>query len=204
MVYIKIIIYKILSIFSKRKSFSTLVINSKLDKYSVLRPKCRVYNSSLGKYSYIGRDSLIQNTTIGAFCSISERCNIGMPSHPLNYLSTSPVFLKGKNCFSVNIQEIDYEDCPQTNIGNDVWIGANVLIKSGVTIGNGAVIGAGAVVTHNVPDYAIVAGIPARIIRYRFNNETKERLLRDKWWNLNDKEIQQYIIKNNLGKIKES
>lgn len=203
MVYIKIIIYKIISIFSKRKSFSALVVNSKLDKYSALRQKCRVYNSSLGKYSYIGRETLVQNTNIGAFCSISERCSIGMPSHPLRFISTSPVFLKGKNVLYKNFSDFEYDNCPTTKIGNDVWIGTNVMIKSGVTIGNGVVIGAGAVVTHDVPDYAIVAGIPARIIRYRFNNETKNRLLRDKWWTLNDNEIHQYIVKKNLDIFRE-
>ncbi len=70
------------------------------------------------------------------------------------------------------------------NIGNDVWIGDNVCIKNGITIGDGAVVAMGAVVTKNVPPYAIVGGVPARIIKYRFSEDVIKQLIDLKWWNL--------------------
>ena len=72
----------------------------------------------------------------------------------------------------------------ETIIGNDVWIGSNVMIVAGVRIGDGAVIGGGAIVTRDVPPYAIFAGVPARLIRYRFSEEIRNRLLVSEWWNL--------------------
>ena len=79
------------------------------------------------------------------------------------------------------------------NIGNDVWIGANAMILGGITIGDGAIIGAGAVVTKDIPPYAIVGGIPARIIRYRFPNDVINALLSSQWWNLSEN-----ILKSNI------
>ncbi len=78
-------------------------------------------------------------------------------------------------------------------IGNDVWIGSNVLIIGGIKIGDGAIVAAGAVVTKDVPPYAIVGGIPARIIRFRFDKEQINKLLELKWWNKDD----DWLIKNN-------
>lgn len=181
--------HKIKAVFNKRISFSSLAVNSIIHKTSTLHKKVRFYNSSLGKYSYIARNTLVQNTEIGAFCSISENCNIGLPSHPINFLSTSPVFLKGTNPVRKNFLNVKYESCPKTFIGNDVWIGADVKIKSGITIGNGAVIGAGAVVTKNIPDFAVVGGVPAKIIKYRFDDETISKLLDSNWWELSETNI---------------
>ncbi len=93
-------------------------------------------------------------------------------------------------------------------IGNDVWIGANVLILDGVTIGNGAIIAAGAVVTKDVPPYAVVGGVPAKIIKYRFNKEEIDFLEQLKWWEKDEKWLTEYgkyfnnveLLKNILNK----
>lgn len=198
------ICYLLTALVDSKKSISAVVFGSKLHKTSAIRQKCRFYNSSIDKYSYIGRNSLIQYTSIGAFCSISENCVIGLRTHPLNFFSSSPVFCKGNNCLKKNFEKFDFKNFQNTYIENDVWIGTNVIIKSGVTIHNGAVIGAGAVVTKDVPPYAIVAGVPANIIRFRFDNETIEKLLKDEWWKFDDNEIYKYaekykIIINNKG-----
>ena len=100
-------------------------------------------------------------------------------------LFSSPEEIISKKNFSSSA----YEDCPLTTIGNDVWIGAHAQIKSGITIGTGSIVAAGAVVTKDVPPYAIVGGVPAKIIRYRFPEETVEKLLKSEWWKLSDKEI---------------
>ena len=86
----------------------------------------------------------------------------------------------------------------QVVIGNDVWIGANAVILPGVTLGNGSVIAAGAIVTRSVPDYAVVAGVPAKVIRYRFSHEQIEILNRVKWWDWDDE-----FIRDNIHLIKE-
>ena len=181
--YISIAAYKLKSIFDQKRSVTALVICSELDRTSAIRNHCRIYFSSVGRYTYIARNTLIQNTEIGSFCSISENCNIGMPSHPTRMMSTSPVFLAGSNYLHTNFAKIEYDDCPRTTIGHDVWIGAGASIKSGIHVGNGAIIAAGAVVVKDVPPYAIVGGVPARVLKYRFEGQVIERLQDLQWWN---------------------
>ena len=181
--------YKLQSIVDRKKHISATVLNTKIDKTASVRQHCRIYDSMLGRYSYVARNTLIQNAEIGAFCSISEGCNIGMPSHPTTMVSTSPVFLNGNNYLLANFSNHPFDDCPKTHIGNDVWVGAGAKIKSGLIIGNGSIIAAGAVVTKNVPPYSIVGGVPARVIRYRFDEKTASELERTKWWDWSDEKI---------------
>ena len=100
--------------------------------------------------------------------------------------STSPVFQTGKISVKTKCGTLPHPSYPRTTIGHDVWIGANVSIKAGVTVGNGAVIGMGSVVTKDVPPYAIVAGVPAKVIRYRFDDDTIARLQAARWWERED------------------
>ena len=118
-----------------------------------------------------------------------------MSSHTLNKISTSPLFTQRFNAcrFKWCENDIDSDADKRTVLGNDVWIGSHVLIKGGVKVGHGAVIGAGAVVVNDVPPYAIVGGVPAKIIRYRFSAEIIENLLKLEWWNLSDE-----LLKDNL------
>lgn len=143
------------------------------------RPQAR----DVGRFSYCGNNCYISNpeTKIGSFVSIAANVFIGPSEHPTNLLSTSPYFyvLPGLREI-VDPLEI-MEPC---EIGNDVWIGDNVFIKHGVKIGHGAVVGAGAVVTKDVPDYAVVIGVPAKVLRYRFNENIISDLLELKWWDL--------------------
>lgn len=188
---ISIIKWKIGALFSKTNHFSANVINSQLHKSSAICKRVRAYNVKIDKYTYVARNTLIQNTVIGSYCSISEGCNIGMPSHPAYNVSTSPVFLNGKNYLKKHFSNVEYEDCPITYIGNDVWIGAHAQIKSGIKVGNGSIIGAGAVVTKDVPPYAIVGGVPAKLIKYRFDESTCKKLNDTKWWDLPDEDLSQ-------------
>lgn len=128
----------------------------------------------LGFRSY-ANDSLLRNVVIGRFCSIGRRCSIGAALHDLSCFTTH----------TVAATESFVRD-PPTVIGNDVWIGDNVVIVAGVTIGDGAVIGAGAVVTSNVEPYAIMVGVPARLLRIRFDKEDVAALIASQWWRFGD------------------
>lgn len=173
--------------------------NSSIHGKSKICSGSHVVNSETGKYTYIGDFCTILNTSIGSFTSIASNCIIGGSSHPIKWVSTSPVFHDGKNILNRNFSNHNFKTSARTKVGNDVWIGNNCLIKAGVTIGNGAVVGMGSVVTKNVPDYEIWAGNPAKFIRKRFSDNQVEVLLDTKWWDKPDDEISKFA--NNMVSI---
>lgn len=146
----------------------------------------------MGRYSYIGASNSLNNVSIGSFCSIASYCAIGGGSHPTDYVSTSPVFLEGANIFGINFASIPFDPSGQVRIGNDVWIGEACFVNAGVKVGDGAIVGAHSVVTKDVEPYAIVAGAPAQIIRYRFNQETVRMLNRLRWWDFPESQLKEY------------
>lgn len=139
-------------------------------------------NVSIGRFTYIVSGRIYDDVKIGRFCSIAENVIIGGGNHPNNWLSTSTFCYS--DMFKVKNNFIPYTDNAITIIGNDVWIGAGAFIRKGIKIGNGAIIGAGAVIVKDVPPYAIVGGNPAKIIKYRFDESTIQKLLESKWWEL--------------------
>jgi len=148
-----------------------------------------------GKNTYFGDPCRIfhPDTKIGAFCSISWDVNIGTTHHPMNWLSTH-IFTYSccPDLYDIVIPEENlkhFQYVAPVVIGNDVWIGCDVTIMDGVHVGDGAIIGAGSIVTKDVPPYAVVVGSPARIIRYRFNEEIIKDLETLKWWELEDEVI---------------
>lgn len=147
-----------------------------------------LYQCVFGYGSYVHRNSVLKSVKVGRFCAIGENVNIRLFQHPVSMVSISPCFYRREHTLKTFVNENYYEDLSLIDgkysviIGNDVWIGQGVSIKTGVTVGDGAVIGAGAVVTKDVEPYAIVGGVPAGIIRYRFPKEQREALLAIKWW----------------------
>ena len=147
----------------------------------------RVLNCELHGTSYLGFGSYINSgfirsyVEVGRYCSIGRNVTIGLGRHDYENITTSPFF---GNFDPVDNLEWLAKKNPKRRVivGNDVWIGDNVLIDSGVTIGNGAVIAAGAVVTKNVPSFTIVGGIPAKVIKHRFDNDLASALNQSEWW----------------------
>lgn len=172
-----------------KKARLASVKNSRIHSSSVYESGCQIVGSSFGKHSYCGYDCVILNTNIGSFCSISDDVVIGGSQHPMHYVSTSPVFLAHRDSVKAKFAKHPYVNKPITTIGHDVWIGSGAKIKAGISIGTGAVIGMGSVVTKNVLPYAVVAGNPAKEIKYRFTEQQIDGLLRSKWWEWDDKAL---------------
>lgn len=165
---------------------STISNDAKIEAGSVF------VGSEIKRFSYCGYNCNILNTKIGAFCSISDNVAIGGGVHPIDWVSTSPAFYRGRDSISKRLAKLNYDmKDPQTIIENDVWIGRNVYIKAGVHIGNGVIIGAGSVVTKDIPDYEVWVGNPAKKIRKRFTDEIINELLNSKWWDRDEKILSQ-------------
>ena len=156
---------------------------SRFEGYNYLYGPVVLINSSIGRFTYVS-DARIVNCTIGRYTSIGPKVIAeGLGRHPVQYLSTHPVFYSKLAQAGITFSNDNYfEELLPVTIGNDVWISAGATILDGVRIGDGAIIAAGAVVVRDVEPYSIVGGVPAKLIRYRFNDETIANLLEIKWW----------------------
>lgn len=143
-----------------------------------------VSNARIGRFTYLA-GTKAANISIGSFCSIGPGTRLGgMGDHPTHMISTHPVFYSTLKQSGTTFTDIDYfDELKPTRIGNDVWIGTNAVVLDGVRVGNGAIIAAGAVVASDVPAYAIVGGVPAKVIKFRFADTDIARLEYLKWWN---------------------
>lgn len=150
-----------------------------------------VFSGNLGFGSYMGVNCRISGN-IGKFCSIASNVRTVNGMHPTrDFVTTHPAFFSNlaQAGFTYTDKILFDEGAQKTEIGNDVWIGDGALILGGVRIGDGAVVAAGAVVTKDVEPYTIVGGVPAKVIRRRFDEETAEKLLRIKWWDWSEEEV---------------
>ena len=174
------------SLVRSEQSHCTLGRHTHLDAPYIL------HHVAVGDYSYLSRNALVANTTIGKFCSIGPNLCCGQGLHPTTGISTHPMFYSPAMQNGVTLSpKSQFTETKHTTIGNDVYIGANVFILDGVVIGDGAVVGAGAVVTRDVPPYAVAVGVPARVVKYRFDPETIQKLLQRQWWNDPDSKLPQ-------------
>lgn len=151
----------------------------------------------LGAYSYLSPNCMLHDDIIvGRYCSFGPGVKVSLTEHPTDWFSTHPFQYNGTKLFksflhySGGLNSFKYNH--MTKIGNDVWIGANAIILKGIEIGDGAIVGAGAVVTKNVEPYAIVGGVPAKHIKFRFAKNIVNSLIALKWW---DYDIQKLASK---------
>jgi acetyltransferase-like isoleucine patch superfamily enzyme len=166
---------------------TSLVGDSYIAPWVKIQKQCYFYRCQIGSYTYFAGFNSVMNAEIGKFCSIGSFVSIGPGKHPIEFVSTSPVFYsEHKQCGTSFTDKPYYRETGNVKIGNDVWIGANAVIFDDVTIGDGAVVAAGAIVTKDVEPYTIVGGIPAKIIRKRFADEIINKLLKIKWWDKDD------------------
>lgn len=149
----------------------------------------RDYQVSIGAHTYgemFIPGAFAPSVNVGRYVSSGKGVRVFTQNHPIDWLTTHPYFYEK----GFGFVEADLLEPATTEIGNDVWIGQNAILLPGCkVVGNGAIIGAGAVVTKSVPDYAIVAGNPAKILRYRFPEDVIERLLKSRWWEKEPEEL---------------
>ena len=165
---------------------------TKMGRFTKVYPPFYLREVSVGDYSYISRNCRISYCIIGKFCSIGPNFSCGLGIHPINGISTSPMFYSpAKQNGVMYCSERKIAERKQIIIGNDVFIGANVIVLDGVKIADGAVIGAGAVVVDDIPPYAVAVGVPAKVVKYRFDEATIRKLLEKQWWNGTDEELKE-------------
>lgn len=169
--------------------------------HTLATPRCYV-----NKYSYFTENTVLNpEVYIGRYTSIGSNCHIGAGHHDYKGLSTSQMWrwIPGKNDRKLLTENNGDKESYNTIIEDDVWIGSNSTIFAGVRVGVGAIIGAGAVVTKDVPPYAIVVGVPAKILKFRFEDEVISRLLKSQWWELEAEEMVNVNFDNVEDALKE-
>lgn len=176
---------------------SAVVTDSRLGRYCEVKERALMRSSELGDYSYVERHSELIYTTTGKFCAIAADVRLNALNHPVERVSQHKFTYRPNEYFSGKkldkaFREQRIKDGHVT-LGHDVWVGHGAIVLPGVSVGTGAVIGAGAVVTRDVEPYAMVAGVPARFMRWRFEPDTAARLMKLAWWDWSHEKLAEAV-----------
>ena len=187
--YLITFFYKITNLGKSRISSSAIILRKcQFEGHNAVGDNTYLSGTSLGYGSFVGFGCEFSNCSIGRYCSIGSNIRVVSATHPVNgFISTHPAFFSDTYWFhyvksSKFKEHLTNEDGHECTIGNDVWIGDNVLILGGCKIGDGAVIAMGSIVLHDVEPYAIVAGVPAKVVRKRLPDDAIKGLLKLDWW----------------------
>jgi phosphonate metabolism protein (transferase hexapeptide repeat family) len=156
-----------------------------LGRFTIVGVRAVLAECELGDYSYFSRGAEAIYTTVGKFTSIASNVRINALGHPIDRVSQHNITYRPNEYFVGAKIDKGFRELRQSkrvHIGHDVWIGHGVVILPGITIGHGAVVAAGAIVTKNVEPYAIVAGVPAKRIKWRFEKKIRDALIELAWW----------------------
>lgn len=171
--------------------------NCNFGRFNTLYEGAVLTQVSIGDFSYVGSNNRLSRVKIGKFCCIGPDVVAGLGLHPASdFVSVHPIFYSPNAQAGTTFADRSYfDELGHITIGNDVWIGARATIVDGVHIADGAIVAAGAVVVKDVPPYAVVGGVPAKFIRYRFNPEQIAALLNFKWWDKDPSWLRENFIK---------
>ncbi len=188
----------------EEKTFSPLTVepnihptchikDSTLGFYTHLMPHCTIVESSFGDYSYAAGNVQIIYSEIGKYCSIANSVRINPGNHPQWRVTQHHMTYRRRSYGLDEVDDLDFFTWRREHkcfIGHDVWLGHGVVIMPGVRIGTGAIVGSGAVVTKDIGPYEIAVGVPAKVIKKRFDEETIKRILLSEWWNWDRKTLE--------------
>ena len=164
---------------------STSVRKCMLGSYTDLGPASMFANSTIGEYSYFAGDNQVIWADVGKFTSVAAFVRVNPGNHPMGRITQHHMTYRRKQ-YGLDTEDdaefFEWRAAHRCSIGHDVWIGHGAIVLPGVRVGNGAAIGAGAVVSRDIPDFAVAVGVPARVIKYRFDPETIEKINEMRWW----------------------